>query len=123
MKEFNRERALGMFEDGSGYWRDERTGDWLSTHPEYPNACGTIAARDANTRTRIPRDLLYGNLPHGSNPRQAGRPPLPPDQRRDHTLRVRCDDALADAVEEAARAEGLTVSAWIRRTIERAIKR
>lgn len=71
-------------------------------------------------RERFPENRI---MDHGSNPRQAGRPPLPPDQRRDHTLRVRCDDALADAVEEAARAERITVGAWIRRTLERALPR
>ena len=51
-----------------------------------------------------------------------GRPALPPEEKR-HPLAVRFTDSNVDLIAEAAEAEGLSRSEFMRQAVERAAKR
>lgn len=55
-------------------------------------------------------------MSHGGARQGAGRKPAP-----HKALNIRLPLAMADAVEKAAADEGLTVSAWVRKAIEKSL--
>lgn len=52
-----------------------------------------------------------------------GRKPLPPGQKRDRLISVRTTPALGEAIDRAARDEGMTISDWMVAAAELAIAR
>jgi len=54
-------------------------------------------------------------------PRKAGRPPLPKGHAKHGTLRVRVTPDELSAIEAKAKAGKLTVSGWIRSTLNAAL--
>jgi hypothetical protein len=52
-----------------------------------------------------------------------GRPPLPPEQRRAHSLRMTLTSGEREAVERAAQEAGLSLSDYCRAAVLRALRR
>lgn len=54
---------------------------------------------------------------------KAGRPPGPPEERRDYILRVALNQAERAAIESAAKANDAVVSTWVRELALKAASR
>lgn len=54
-------------------------------------------------------------------PPRLGRPPLPPKEALSAVLPIRCRGGEKRAFEAAAKRQGLSLSAWIRDTLKRAV--
>jgi hypothetical protein len=60
-------------------------------------------------------------MPQSKKPRKAGRPPLPKGQAKIGTLRIRVTPQELRAIEDSAKSQRLSVSEWIRSTLDAAI--